>query len=87
MLIDVKDSGSGMTNTQMRSAFKPGYSTKKRGWGLGLSLAKRVINEYHNGDIKIAESEVGKGTTFRIVLKGIRIFVSSFAFRVYCTNL
>ena len=70
VLIDVKDSGSGMTNTQMRIAFKPGYSTKKRGWGLGLSLAKRVINEYHNGDIKIAESEVGKGTTFRIVLKG-----------------
>lgn len=70
VLIDVKDSGSGMTNTQMRSAFKPGYSTKKRGWGLGLSLAKRVINEYHNGDIKIAESEVGKGTTFRIVMKG-----------------
>ena len=69
VLIDVKDSGSGMTNTQMQSAFKPGYSTKKRGWGLGLSLAKRVINEYHNGDIKIAESEVGKGTTFRIVLK------------------
>ena len=69
VLIDVKDSGSGMTNTQMRSAFKPGYSTKKRGWGLGLSLAKHVINEYHNGDIKIAESEVGKGTTFRIVLK------------------
>lgn len=70
VLIDVKDSGSGMTNTQMRSAFKPGYSTKKRGWGLGLSLAKRVINEYHNGDIKIAESEVGKGSTFRIVMKG-----------------
>lgn len=69
VLIDIKDSGSGMTNTQMRSAFKPGYSTKKRGWGLGLSLAKRVINEYHNGDIKIAESEVGKGTTFRIALK------------------
>lgn len=69
VLIDVKDSGSGMTNTQMRSAFKPGYSTKKRGWGLGLSLAKRVINEYHNGDIKIAESELGKGTTFRIMLK------------------
>lgn len=69
ILIDVKDSGSGMTSTQVRNAFKPGYSTKKRGWGLGLSLAKRVIQEYHNGDIKIAESEVGKGTTFRIVLK------------------
>ena len=69
ILIDVKDSGTGMTSTQIRNAFKPGYSTKKRGWGLGLSLAKRVIQEYHNGDIKIAESEVGKGTTFRIVLK------------------
>lgn len=70
IFIDVKDSGSGMTGLQMRNAFKPGYSTKKRGWGLGLSLAKRVINEYHNGDIKIAESEVGKGSTFRIVMKG-----------------
>lgn len=69
ILIDFKDSGTGMTSTQIRNAFKPGYSTKKRGWGLGLSLAKRVIQEYHNGDIKIAESEVGKGTTFRIVLK------------------
>ena len=69
ILIDVKDSGSGMSNAQIRNAFKPGYSTKKRGWGLGLSLAKRVIQEYHNGDIKIAESEVGKGTTFRIFLK------------------
>lgn len=69
IIIDVKDSGSGMTNAQMRKAFKPGFSTKKRGWGLGLSLAKRVIKEYHNGDIKIAESEIGKGTTFRIVLK------------------
>ena len=69
ILIDVKDSGSGMSNAQIRNAFKPGYSTKKRGWGLGLSLAKRVIQEYHNGDIKIAESEVEKGTTFRIVLK------------------
>ena len=69
ILIDVKDSGSGMSNAQIRNAFKTGYSTKKRGWGLGLSLAKRVIQEYHNGDIKIAESEVGKGTTIRIVLK------------------
>ena len=58
-----------MTNSQARNAFKPGYSTKKRGWGLGLSLAKRVIKEYHNGDIKIAQTEVGKGTTFRIMMK------------------
>ncbi len=68
-VIDFKDSGSGMTNFQARNAFKAGYSTKKRGWGLGLSLAKRVVKEYHNGDIKIAHTEVGTGTTFRITMK------------------
>jgi len=71
ILIEVKDSGSGMTKYQAQNAFKPGYSTKKRGWGLGLSLAKRVVQEYHNGDIKISQTEVGKGTTFRIVIKKI----------------
>lgn len=69
VVIDFKDSGSGMTNFQARNAFKAGYSTKRRGWGLGLSLAKRVIKEYHSGDIKIAQTEVGKGTTFRIMMK------------------
>ena len=69
VLIDVKDSGSGMTNTQMRSAFKPGYSTKKRGWGVGLTLAKRIIEEYHGGKLYILQSTVGKGTTFRISFK------------------
>ncbi|UJF29978.1 HAMP domain-containing histidine kinase [Kaistella sp. 97-N-M2] len=68
-IIDFKDTGAGMTSYQARNAFKPGYSTKKRGWGLGLSLAKRVIKEYHNGDIKIAQTEVGKGSTFRIMIK------------------
>lgn len=68
-IIDFKDTGAGMTSYQARNAFKPGYSTKKRGWGLGLSLAKRVIQEYHNGDIKIAQTEVGKGSTFRIMIK------------------
>ena len=68
-VIDIKDSGSGMTRSQARNAFKAGYSTKKRGWGLGLSLAKRVIKEYHRGDIKIALTEVGTGTTFRISMK------------------
>ncbi len=68
-IIDFKDSGSGMTKFQARSAFKAGYSTKKRGWGLGLSLAKRVMKEYHKGDIKIAHTEVGKGSTFRITMK------------------
>ncbi len=69
ILVEVKDTGSGMTKQQARNAFKPGYSTKKRGWGLGLSLARRVIHEYHNGDIKISQTEVGKGTTFRITVK------------------
>ncbi len=67
--IDFRDTGCGMTSQQMRNVFKPGYSTKKRGWGLGLSLAKRVIKEYHNGDLRILQSEPGKGTTFRIILK------------------
>ncbi|WP_312420905.1 HAMP domain-containing sensor histidine kinase [Epilithonimonas sp.] len=67
--IDVTDTGSGMTKQQIRNAFKPGFSTKKRGWGLGLSLTKRVVSEYHNGEVRIASSELGKGTTFRIILK------------------
>ncbi len=67
--IDVTDTGCGMTKQQIRNAFKPGFSTKKRGWGLGLSLTKRVVTEYHRGDVRIAQSEVGKGTTFRIILK------------------
>ncbi|WP_300346164.1 HAMP domain-containing sensor histidine kinase [Chryseobacterium sp.] len=69
ILVEVKDNGSGMTKYQAQNAFKPGYSTKKRGWGLGLSLAKRVVQEYHNGDIRISQTEVGKGTTFRILIK------------------
>ncbi|ALR30562.1 histidine kinase [Chryseobacterium sp. IHB B 17019] len=69
IVVEVQDNGSGMTKQQARNAFKPGYSTKKRGWGLGLSLAKRVIKEYHSGDIKISQTEVGKGTTFRITIK------------------
>lgn len=67
--IDFKDSGSGMTSFQASNAFKAGYSTKKRGWGLGLSLAQRVIKDYHRGDIKIVQTEVGKGTTFRITIR------------------
>lgn len=69
IFIDVKDSGAGMTNFQIRNAFKPGYSTKKRGWGLGLSLAKRVIDHYHRGELKILRSSPGKGSVFRIVLR------------------
>ncbi|RQP13648.1 MAG: sensor histidine kinase [Chryseobacterium sp.] len=69
VLLDICDNGSGMSRRQMRNAFKPGFSTKKRGWGLGLSLARRAINEYHSGDLRIVNSEPGKGTTFRIDLK------------------
>ncbi|WP_018676612.1 sensor histidine kinase [Riemerella columbina] len=69
IFIDLADTGCGMNAQQVRHVFKPGYSTKKRGWGLGLSLSKRVISEYHKGDIKVLHSEIGKGTTFRIEMK------------------
>ena len=67
--IDFRDNGIGMSSSKTRSIFKPGYSTKKRGWGLGLSLAKRVIEDYHNGEIKVAYTETGRGTTFRIIFR------------------
>ncbi|MES2690958.1 MAG: HAMP domain-containing sensor histidine kinase [Bacteroidota bacterium] len=68
--IDIKDSGKGISPSKMKTVFKPGYTTKKRGWGLGLSLAKRIIKDYHNGKVFVKESAVDKGTTFRIILKG-----------------
>jgi signal transduction histidine kinase len=67
--LDVKDTGKGLHKSQFKSIFQPGYSTKKRGWGLGLSLAKRIVENYHQGKIFIRESELNKGTTFRIVLQ------------------
>lgn len=66
--VDVSDTGKGVSKSQFKTIFQPGYSTKKRGWGLGLSLAKRIIENYHNGKIFIKSSEIGKGTTFRIIL-------------------
>ncbi|MFN5884149.1 MAG: sensor histidine kinase [Bacteroidota bacterium] len=69
VLIDLKDTGKGIVKAKFKTVFKPGYTTKKRGWGLGLSLAKRIIEEYHNGKIFVKESETGKGTTFRIILR------------------
>lgn len=66
--IDVTDTGKGLHKSQFKTIFHPGYSTKKRGWGLGLSLAKRIIENYHSGKIFIKWSEAGKGTTFRIIL-------------------
>jgi len=67
--IDLQDTGKGIPKSKFKTVFKPGYTTKKRGWGLGLSLAKRIIEEYHKGKIFVKESEVGKGTTFRIILR------------------
>ncbi|MDX8338057.1 HAMP domain-containing sensor histidine kinase [Draconibacterium sp. IB214405] len=66
--IDLTDTGCGISKTHQKSIFHPGFSTKKRGWGLGLSLAKRIIEIYHSGKIFIKWSEIGKGTTFRIIL-------------------
>lgn len=68
VIIDVTDTGKGVHKSQFKTIFQPGFSTKKRGWGLGLSLAKRIIENYHKGKIFIKWSEIGKGTTFRIVL-------------------
>ena len=69
VLIDIKDSGKGLEKKQFKAIFVPGYTTKKRGWGLGLSLAKRIVEEYHQGKIFVKHSELNEGTTFRIVLK------------------
>jgi signal transduction histidine kinase len=66
--IDVTDTGKGMTKSVQRKIFNPGFSTKKRGWGLGLTLAKRIIETYHNGQIYVYESSPGKGTTFRLII-------------------
>ena len=67
--IEVADTGKGIARKDLQSVFRPGFTTKKRGWGLGLSLAKRIVEEYHKGRIWVKKSEIGKGTTFRIELK------------------
>lgn len=67
--VDVKDSGKGISKKNIPFVFKPGFTTKKRGWGLGLSLSKRIINIYHKGELSVKQSEPGKGTTFRIMLR------------------
>lgn len=68
LIIEITDSGRGIERNKFKSIFEPGYTTKQRGWGLGLSLAKRIIEEYHNGKIFVKSSELGLGTTFRIEL-------------------
>jgi signal transduction histidine kinase len=67
--IDITDTGKGISSQNISKVFKPGFTTKKRGWGLGLSLSRRIIKQYHKGEIFVKHSEIGKGTTFRIVLK------------------
>jgi signal transduction histidine kinase len=69
IIIDVTDTGKGIASQNMNRVFKPGFTTKKRGWGLGLSLSKRIVEQYHKGQLYVKHSEPGKGTTFRIILK------------------
>jgi len=66
--VDVSDTGKGISASNIQRVFDPGYTTKKRGWGLGLSLSKRIIQQFHQGELFVKQSEPGKGTTFRIVL-------------------
>lgn len=68
-IVEVSDTGKGIKKKDISNVFRPGFTTKKRGWGLGLSLAKRIVEEYHHGKIYVKNSEVGKGTTFRIELR------------------
>jgi signal transduction histidine kinase len=69
ILIDVADTGKGIAARNLQKVFKPGFTTKKRGWGLGLSLSRRIIEQYHKGQLFVRHSDLGKGTTFRIALR------------------
>ncbi|EON77748.1 sensor histidine kinase [Lunatimonas lonarensis] len=71
VFIDIADTGKGMEKGMFKKVFNPGFTTRKRGWGLGLTLAKRIIEGYHQGRVFVNSSELGKGTTFRIVLRGV----------------
>ncbi len=74
VFIDITDTGAGIPRLKFDAVFQPGYTTRKRGWGLGLSLTKRIVENYHQGSVFIKDSELGKGTTFRIVLKSNMIY-------------
>ncbi|PZX60134.1 histidine kinase/DNA gyrase B/HSP90-like ATPase [Algoriphagus ratkowskyi] len=78
VIIDITDTGKGMEKNMYRRVFNPGFSTRQRGWGLGLTLAKRIVEGYHGGKIFVKHSEVGKGTTFRILLHGSQEGASQF---------
>ncbi len=67
-IFDVTDTGKGIIRKNISKVFNPGFTTKKRGWGLGLTLTKRIVEQYHRGQIFVKNSEPGKGTTFRVVL-------------------
>jgi two-component system, sporulation sensor kinase E len=67
--LDISDTGKGIPRSKFKDVFKPGYTTKKRGWGLGLTLVKRIVENYHKGKIFVLESELGKGTTFRVLME------------------
>jgi len=69
VIIEVTDTGKGIKKKNLKNVFRPGFTTKKRGWGLGLSLAKRIVEEYHHGKIYVKASEIDVGTTFRIELR------------------
>ena len=69
--INVSDTGNGIQKKQFKTIFEPGFTTKKRGWGLGLSLTKRIVEEYHKGTIKVLNSEIGKGTTMQVSFKKV----------------
>ncbi|HET9056822.1 MAG TPA: HAMP domain-containing sensor histidine kinase [Chitinophagaceae bacterium] len=69
VIMDITDTGKGISRSNISRVFKPGFTTKKRGWGLGLSLSKRIVEQYHKGKVFVKWSELGKGTTFRIMLK------------------
>lgn len=75
VFIDISDTGAGIPRLKFEAVFQPGYTTRKRGWGLGLSLTKRIIENYHQGTVFVKESELGKGTTFRIVLNSNMTYV------------
>ena len=67
--VEVSDTGRGIAKSRYKTVFEPGYTTKKRGWGLGLSLAKRIMEQYHDGRIYVKHSELGKGTIFKMELR------------------
>ncbi len=73
VIIDIIDTGKGISASEQKAIFNPGYTSKKRGWGLGLSLSRRIICDYHKGKLFVKSSAASKGTTFRIVLKKVII--------------